>query len=237
MVWAKFDDKYPDNPKIVALSDAAFRLHASAICYSAAHLLDGRIPKAAAHRYVARGVAAAKELLESGLFADDGDFYQVHDFLDYNPTAEQVTNIREARARSGRKGGLSKRTGNPQANSQANASANAKQTEEQKSEQNGTPYPYPVPYPNGDLEKSQTALAQRLSAVCKKPDPIDALLVVNALAEHVDWKIIDECIGWAEQRDENQKPNSPRYFLKTVADWGRKRGVVVPDLHPEGLVS
>ena len=37
MPWANFDDQFPKHPKVLPLSDAAFRLHVSGvtvICYS-----------------------------------------------------------------------------------------------------------------------------------------------------------------------------------------------------------
>lgn len=218
MVWAKFDDQYPDNPKIAPLSDAAFRLHTSSICYSARVLMDGRIPKAIAHRYVAKGRTVAGELIRSGLFTDDGDNYIINDFLDYNPTREQVQAIKEARAKAGAKGGSTKR----QANALASAETNGKQ--------NRTPYPYPVP----DKETSQDLhpgdVAARMAVVCKNGSSREAFEVVTALAEHVDLRLVDECVGWASKLDHQHQPVGPRYFLKAVRDWAKDRGVVVPEL-------
>lgn len=43
MVWVRLEDGYPRNRKVAALSDAAFRLDVSAICWSNATGADGRI--------------------------------------------------------------------------------------------------------------------------------------------------------------------------------------------------
>jgi hypothetical protein len=43
MPWAKFDDRYPWHRKVRPLSDAAFRLDVSAICWCAENLTDGVI--------------------------------------------------------------------------------------------------------------------------------------------------------------------------------------------------
>lgn len=43
MTWAKFDDSFPEHPKIDQLTDGAFRLHVSAICHCARWNTDGRV--------------------------------------------------------------------------------------------------------------------------------------------------------------------------------------------------
>lgn len=224
MVWAKFDDGYPDHHKIVPLSDAAFRVHTACICYVNRDTHDGRVPKAVAHRYTTKGKKAALELIRAGLFTEDGDHYEIHDFHDYNPTPEQVRSLREARREAGRKGGQSKRSSKPEAKGEANAQASASAN----GKQNGTPYPGPVP--EGDEETSQTALIHRVANACERADLDEATSVVSQLLEHVDGRLIDECLGWVATRDESKRPRSPRFFLTVVSDWARQRGVVLPEL-------
>jgi hypothetical protein len=93
MPWARFDDRFPSNRKVRLLSDGAFRLYVSAICWSAENLTDGVI-KTAELRLVADVRATrtrAKELVEAGLFEDlNGAGWKIHDYHEYNPTAEQV---------------------------------------------------------------------------------------------------------------------------------------------------
>jgi hypothetical protein len=45
MTWVRLDDQFPDHPKVVNLSDRAFRLHVWGICYSARFLTDGLIQR------------------------------------------------------------------------------------------------------------------------------------------------------------------------------------------------
>ena len=40
MPWAKFDDRYPWHRKVRGLSDAAFRMDVSAVCWCAENLTD-----------------------------------------------------------------------------------------------------------------------------------------------------------------------------------------------------
>ena len=47
MSWTKLDDLFPGHPKVITLSDSAFRLHVTALCYCASQLTDGFIPSPA----------------------------------------------------------------------------------------------------------------------------------------------------------------------------------------------
>jgi hypothetical protein len=100
MPWARFDDRFPSNRKVRLLSDGAFRLYVSAICWSAENLTDGVI-KTAELRLVADVRAArtrAKELVEAELFEVlEGVGWKIHDYHEYNPTAEQVRTDRAAK--------------------------------------------------------------------------------------------------------------------------------------------
>jgi hypothetical protein len=100
MPWVKLDDRFPSHRKIALLSDRAFRLHISAICWCAENLTDGRITDReltlVAH---VRGLkATAKQLEDAGVWdrADDG--WVIHDYLDYNPSREQVQAERKKNA-------------------------------------------------------------------------------------------------------------------------------------------
>ncbi|WP_428956155.1 hypothetical protein [Streptomyces sp. cg35] len=92
MPWVRLDDRFPSHRKVALLSDRAFRLHVSAICWCAENLTDGHI----ADRELAlvahiRGIkATAKQLQEAGVWDRTDDGWLIHDYLDYNPSREQV---------------------------------------------------------------------------------------------------------------------------------------------------
>jgi hypothetical protein len=92
MPWVKLDDRFPSHRKIALLSDRAFRLHVSAICWCAENLTDGRIgDRELALVTRVRGVkATAKQLEDAGLWDRTDDGWEIHDYLDYNPSREQV---------------------------------------------------------------------------------------------------------------------------------------------------
>lgn len=96
----RMDDGYPDHPKVIGLSDRAFRLHVRLMCYASKHLTDGFIPKA-----VASKPRVVQELLDGRLIEPANGGWRLHDYHDWNPTAEKVKAIRHERARAGAKGG------------------------------------------------------------------------------------------------------------------------------------
>lgn len=100
MPWVKLDDRFPSHRKIALLSDRAFRLHISAICWCAENLTDGRISdRELALVAKIRGVkATAQQLADAGVWDRTEDGWEIHDYLDYNPSREQVLAERKKNA-------------------------------------------------------------------------------------------------------------------------------------------
>ena len=88
MTWVKLDDAFYRNPKVMGLSDGAFRTYVNSICFSADNLTDGLITPQVARTF--RWERKAIELIEAGMWEEQGVGWYIHDFLDYNPTREQV---------------------------------------------------------------------------------------------------------------------------------------------------
>lgn len=106
-VWARFDDQFPDHPKIEPLSDAAYRLHTTAVIGQCSRFLtDGYVNRNAFHRLSSRWPNAeelANELVEAGLWELCDDGWRIHDYLDWNPSRDKVLEDRsKARARKER---------------------------------------------------------------------------------------------------------------------------------------
>jgi hypothetical protein len=100
MPWVRLDDRFPSHRKVALLSDRAFRLHVSAICWCAENLTDGHIsdrelPLVAHIRSIK---TTAKQLQEAGLWDRTDDGWMVHDYLDYNPSRDQVLAERKKNA-------------------------------------------------------------------------------------------------------------------------------------------
>lgn len=97
MPWSKFDDNFWGHPKTIAAGTTAVGLLVKAITYSNHYLTDGLIPLNIMPM-LAPDIdykAAAEKLVEVGYFTETEKGYQIHDFLEYNPSAEQVRAQRE----------------------------------------------------------------------------------------------------------------------------------------------
>jgi hypothetical protein len=108
--WARFDDSYDTNPKILAAGRDGKDLHSASIRWSARELTDGFIPESAIA--IVAGMAGVPDLAAAlercltavgpsgkGLLERIAGGYQVHDYLNYQPSAAKVRADREENAR------------------------------------------------------------------------------------------------------------------------------------------
>jgi hypothetical protein len=93
-MWVKIDNGLPDHPKVIGLSDAAFRLYVTGICYSSRFLTDGNLPEAALRRL--GGAEAAQELVKAGLLAETSGGAQIASYGEYQQSKETVEAKKEA---------------------------------------------------------------------------------------------------------------------------------------------
>lgn len=98
MTYLRIDDNMPDHPKIVGLTDGAFRLYVGGLCYSARHLTDGIIPLSAVPRLSPAFKPRHFDELVSRLLwvrLSANSWVEIHDFLDWNYSRESVLNRRQ----------------------------------------------------------------------------------------------------------------------------------------------
>lgn len=96
MPWFKLDDSTYDHPKIVQLSDGAFRLWVTAGLYCARHLTDGQVSEATL-RVLRAKAKHCDELWVAGLWHRNPDGgYDFHDWSDYQPSRAEVQVRRKA---------------------------------------------------------------------------------------------------------------------------------------------
>lgn len=101
MGWVKLDDGFFRNPKVLRVGRDAKALYLAGLCYSGSSLTDGFIPTNAT-----RGLAvdieigspkkAIAQLVDAGLWVEVGDGFMIHDYLEFNQSAEKVHAIRDA---------------------------------------------------------------------------------------------------------------------------------------------
>lgn len=95
--YAHLDDRFYGNPKILGTPLPALGLYAVGLSYCNAQLTDGFIPRSVVIGW--RGWAsAAKTLVARKLWETVDEGYRVHDFLDWNPSRQQVLADRAAAA-------------------------------------------------------------------------------------------------------------------------------------------
>lgn len=151
MTWVRLDDRFPSHRKVALLSDRAFRLHVTALCWCSENLTEGRILAAELRVIVHfRGAkVAANELVERKLWDRIDDGWEIHDFLEYNPDRAKVQNDRERNAarqqalRDRRK--AQREVREAAANAANEADSNGVTPPVTYSVSNGAPGPAPVP--------------------------------------------------------------------------------------------
>ena len=113
MAWLKFDDQFPDHPKVVAAGPFAAWLYVCGIAYSSRHLTDGFVPAAAVSRLADFEAAGVKKTLancdrlatilcENGLWHEVDGGYVIHDYDAYQPSKQDVLQVRAARSEKAR---------------------------------------------------------------------------------------------------------------------------------------
>lgn len=139
MPWVRLDENFSDHPKVQRIAEwerpLAVYLHLMALCWSSRQLTDGWIPKTGINRlapelldYDPDGsgrvtpTAMATLLVAAGLWEDHGDRYRIHDYLEYQPSRDQVVATRAVRQEAGRQGGLASAHSKRQANGKQTAS-------------------------------------------------------------------------------------------------------------------
>ncbi|WP_406225033.1 hypothetical protein [Streptomyces anulatus] len=100
MPWARLDDRFPSHRKVALLSDRAFRLHVTALCWCSENLTEGAIRERELPviSRIRGAKKAALELEEAGLWDRTTDGWKVHDYLEYNPDRARVQADRDANA-------------------------------------------------------------------------------------------------------------------------------------------
>lgn len=104
MTWVRIDDQLHAHPKFRLaweLEPTSIGLELFALSHSAAYLTDGCIDGLFVRQWfrnARRRERAIKALVESGLWVPDGAGWQIHDYLDYNESREDIQRRRQADA-------------------------------------------------------------------------------------------------------------------------------------------
>lgn len=150
-MWVRVDDTLWSNAKIASVSPAAKALYLIGLSYCGDKLTDGAIARGVIPMLLgAAGVEqeVVDEMCAACLWEPTEAGWQIHDFEHYNPSAERVREVREARTEAGRRGGLvssfNKQNGSKPA-------SNCLSKTEAKSNPDPDPDPVPDPVPDPKL--------------------------------------------------------------------------------------
>ena len=171
MTWVRVDDAAPEHPKIAQCGPLGFALWIAGLAYCNRNLTDGFIPTGVASRllswthpdsegnhlklaatwdgeYMGGGWDIDAEeviaiLIRVDLWEEVPGGYRVHDYLDYQPSKQDILALKEKRAAAGRIGGL---------HTQANAKASALATPQANGQAKSKPSPRPNPAPSQPIE-------------------------------------------------------------------------------------
>lgn len=93
MAWVRLDDQFHGHPKVLQAGLTAAGLYARALSYCGSYLTDGYVPDG----WVAAAIAGERRdtpqrLETAGLWerAEDGRGWRIPDFLEFNPSSEDV---------------------------------------------------------------------------------------------------------------------------------------------------
>jgi hypothetical protein len=108
--WFRLDDSFHSHPKVIAAGNEAIGLYVRSGTYAAEHLTDGFVGEDIAVLYGARNAATrrsprtgkpetlADALVRTRLWHRARGGWTIHDYLDYNPSREDVIRERKQAA-------------------------------------------------------------------------------------------------------------------------------------------
>ena len=94
MGWVRIDDSFYDHPAMVDLDLDAWGLWTWALAWCNRNLTDGRLPNAVIKRMDPDGTASGA-LIGAGRWLQEDGCVLVKDYLDYQPSAEQIRSKRD----------------------------------------------------------------------------------------------------------------------------------------------
>ena len=96
MTWTKLDDSFWSHPKVTGAGNEAAGAYVRMLSYCGKHLTDGRVPDEIA-RFIARP-KVIEQLQEFSFVVKNGKGYLIPDYLEFNPSREQVLEERRKAA-------------------------------------------------------------------------------------------------------------------------------------------
>lgn len=204
----------------------------------------------------------AVDLCDAGMWERVQGGYLIHNYLEYQPSREKVEAERAAKAEAGRKGGIASGQSRNGSKNEAESKQTTKQdrsTRPTTGAAQGQAKPKPVSVPVSvsdvslsspnylralepqaeeemkDMPETQRRTARRLGHVCTgRRTHLEAVDVVRHCCRFVDWKIVDEQVGFAESTG---AASMPRAIVPGVRKSASSYGIEVPPFVPRQAKS
>lgn len=201
MTWVRLDDHVDEHPKIAAVGPLGLALWTAGLTYCNRALTDGFIPERVARKLVdwtwtspsgvvwQIGISGTSEngaspgydvdsemvieqLVEHGLFEPVDGGYQIHDYLDYQPSREEVLASREQATERQRRWRASRR--DQQRDQQRDSQRDQRRESHGESQRSHTD-PVPV-VKEREKKRERNAVSHSVTA----PEPMTSERVANA---------------------------------------------------------
>ena len=203
MAWVRIDDGFAEHPKVLKVGGDAAWLHVAALCHCNRVQTDGVIHAEMLQRLSDRRAPhrLAAKLVEVGIWDLHPDGWVIHDYLDYQPSRDEMAARRQLRAQAGRLGGL-RSAETRRAKSEATDEANSKQVASpllgKQTKQTSTPS-RPVPsrtvtssssssslYGNGPFDDDDDGGKQNSDPDAWAAECIDAIIGLSVVYKALD---------------------------------------------------
>jgi hypothetical protein len=255
MGWVRIDDGFFWNRKILELSKDAKLLFVAGLCHCAGQLTDGFVSNAAVSSlssFIGVKRSAIAELVNVELWHKREDGFDVHDYLKYQPTAEEervrraehAERMRRWREEKRKKKARSDKGGDTVRDS---VTPPARDTPGDVSV-TLSPIPIPLSTPSpSDLHPAEPGrgdetrdddlehlVAYWLETV--KPNgsrqraEAEARRDIEHLRRYLDDKPIEERIGYLATLAE--PPKSSKYLVTTCRNWAAEHHIEIPEVTP-----
>ena len=158
MAWTRIDDKFYENSKILDAGALGAHLYIAGLIHCNVKRTDGFIadcfvPGIGGDAFDSKRFA--KKLVENKLWDRVEGGYQVHDFLQFNKSKEEIERLNEARKNNGKTGGRPRKA-NQQINQDQNLQINQDQNQDRLNvNEEGETYNLPnIPYQSLQTDKT-----------------------------------------------------------------------------------
>lgn len=217
-MWVRLDDSFATHHKLIAAGPLAMALQVRAICYARHQRTDGWIPTPVIPSLIFdlptdRDWPAYMQQHHLWDRRDDGE-YEVHDFLDWNPSTKELDLVKERQAKGGKKGMKSRwKDHKPDHNSTYNSTYNSPNKSPDKSLILSDVVLNTVSNPSS----SEPEFEQFWSAYPKKVGKKDAQRAWAKAKDRPDIAVLLEAIG--KQTHSEQWRKEAGQFIPNPATW------------------